>query len=139
MNTKDGNPQTTHRGSCHCGKVRFQVEVDPSKGSRCNCSICAKVGQTGAIVKPVAFALLAGEDSLGTYEWGHKISKRYFCKHCGIHCFARGHLAEVGGDHVSVNLNCIDDAELSAIEVTFWDGRHDNWRAGTRSTPWPMM
>jgi hypothetical protein len=97
------------------------------------------VGQTGSVVKPGAFSLLSGEGSLGTYEWGHKISKRYFCRNCGIHCFARGHLAELGGDYVSVNLNCLDDAELSDVKVTYWDGRHDNWQAGTRSTPWPML
>lgn len=136
MQTKNGN---LHRGSCHCGAVRFQVDVDAGKGSRCNCSVCAKIGATGSIVKPDAFAVLAGEDSLGTYEWGHKISKRYFCRHCGIHCFARGHLAELGGDYVSVNLNCLDDAELADVTVTYWDGRHDNWQAGTRSTPWPML
>jgi hypothetical protein len=136
MDTKNASP---HRGSCHCGAVRFQVDVDAGKGSRCNCSICAKVGATGSVVKPGAFALLAGEDSLGTYVWGHKISTRFFCKHCGIHCFARGHLAELGGDYVSVNLNCLDDTELADMQVTYWDGRHDNWQAGTRSTPWPVL
>jgi hypothetical protein len=139
MDTKNGTAAGTHRGSCHCGAVRFQVDVDATKGSRCNCSICTKVAQTGGIVKPGAFALLSGEDSLSTYEWGHKISKRYFCKHCGVHCFARGHLAELGGDYVSVNLNCLDDVELASVGLSFWDGRHNNWQAGTRSTPWPMM
>jgi hypothetical protein len=134
MDTKNAK---THQGSCHCGAVRFEVDVDAAKGSRCNCSICAKVGQTGTSVKPDAFKLLAGEDSLGVYEWGPKISKRFFCKNCGIHCFGRGHLAELGGDYVSVNLNCLDDAELADMQVTFWDGRHNNWQAGTRSTPWP--
>ncbi len=128
-----------HEGSCHCGAVRFSVEVDASAGGRCNCSVCTKVGGTGSIVKPTAFALLSGENDLGTYEWGAKISKRFFCKHCGVHCFARGHLAEVGGDYVSVNLNCLDGVELAGIRVTYWDGRHDNWQAGTRDTAWPVF
>jgi len=41
-----------HQGRCHCGVVRFEVEVDMSNGGMCNCSICAKVGAVGAIVKP---------------------------------------------------------------------------------------
>ena len=42
-----------HRGGCHCGAIRFEVElVTGFHGSRCNCSICAKTAATGAIVKP---------------------------------------------------------------------------------------
>jgi hypothetical protein len=128
-----------HAGSCHCGAVRFQVEIDAGKGTRCNCTICAKLGATGGHVKPAAFALASGEESLGSYEWGAKISKRFFCKHCGVYCFGSGHLAELGGDFVSVNMNCLDDVELSEMKIGYWDGRHNNWQAGTRSTPWPML
>jgi hypothetical protein len=127
------------KGSCHCGTVRFEVELDFSSASRCNCSACTKTGVIGGIVKPAAFALLSGEGSLGVYEWGAKISRRFFCKTCGVHCFARGHLAEVGGDYVSINYNCLDGVELSALNLTYWDGRHDNWQAGTRAAPWPIL
>jgi hypothetical protein len=135
----DASNVKRHAGSCHCGSVRFEVEIDASAASRCNCSACTKTGVTGSIVKPDAFRLVAGEDSLGVYEWGAKISKRFFCTHCGVHCFARGHLAEVGGDYVSVNFNALDGVELSALKLAFWDGRHDNWQAGTRATPWPIL
>jgi hypothetical protein len=128
-----------HQGSCHCGAVRFRVEIDVSRGgSRCNCSVCTKTAPTSSIVKPEAFTLVAGEDSLSTYEWGAKISRRFFCKRCGVHCFGRGFLAEVGGDYVSVNLNCLDDLDPGELAVVYWDGRHNNWQGGTRSTPWPI-
>jgi hypothetical protein len=141
MNAKHDESKeiSTLLGSCHCGAVRFQVLADPREpASRCNCSVCTKVAMTGRIVKPSDFTLLAGEESLGSYEWGAKISTRFFCRHCGIHCFGRGHLAEVGGDFVSVNFNCIDGLDPSALEIVHWDGRHDNWEAGPRSTPWPI-
>jgi hypothetical protein len=127
-----------HRGSCHCGDVRFTVEVDASAGSRCNCSVCTKTGVTSAIVKPAAFELLSDPGRFASYEWGAKIAQRYFCTRCGVHAFARGHLAEVGGDYVSVNLNCLDDIDPRDVKVAYWDGRHDNWEAGTRSAPWPL-
>jgi hypothetical protein len=129
-----------HAGSCHCGAVRFEVELDLSEGgSRCNCSICTKLGPLAKIVKPEAFRLLAGETHLSRYEWGGKISQRFFCKHCGVFCFGRGHLAEVGGDYVSVNLNCLDGVELGTLDVVYWDGRHERWDAGPRKTPWPIL
>jgi hypothetical protein len=128
-----------YAGSCHCGAVRFEVELDlGTGGSRCNCSICSKIAQTGSIVKPDAFTLRSGDASLSSYEWGGKISTRYFCKHCGIHCFGKGHLAAVGGDYVSVNLHCLDDVDPGELKVVYWDGRHDNWQAGPREAPWPI-
>jgi hypothetical protein len=128
-----------HPGSCHCGAVRFEVEVDASSGGACNCSICTKIGGIAALVKPAAFRLLSGESSLSFYEWGSKTAKRYFCKSCGVTCFSRGHLAEVGGDYVSVNLNALDDVDPAHVKVGYWDGRHNNWEGGQRSEPWPIF
>jgi hypothetical protein len=125
-------------GGCHCGAVRYEATLDASRGGRCNCSICTKVGQTGAIVKPAAFRLVRGESDLSSYVWGGKISTRFFCKHCGIHCFARGHLVELGGDYVSINLNTLDGIDPCDVKVIYWDGRHDNWQAGPRDTAWPI-
>jgi hypothetical protein len=127
-----------HSGGCHCGAVRYEVTLDASHGSRCNCSICTKVAQLGAMVKPDAFRVIAGEESISRYVWGGKISTRHFCKHCGVHCFGSGHLAELGGDFVSVNLNTLDEIDPSRVEVVYWDGRHDNWQAGPRPSPWPV-
>lgn len=129
---------TKHVGSCHCGAVRFEVEIDASAGTECNCSICTKLAIKGGMVKPEAFALLTDLAELGTYEWASKMSTRYFCKHCGVHCFGRGSLPELGGAFVSVNLNCLDDVDPSAIQLSYWDGRHNNWEAGPRPTPWPI-
>ncbi|MFZ5895092.1 MAG: GFA family protein [Myxococcota bacterium] len=140
-NSRNGSSGiATHVGSCHCGKVRFEVELDASKGAaRCNCSVCSKIANTGVIVKPGAFRLLAGEEALSQYEWGGRISQRYFCKHCGVHCFARGHLDVLGGEYVSVNCNCLDDADIASWNVLYWDGRHNNWAAGARPQPWPIF
>jgi hypothetical protein len=128
-----------HLGGCHCGAVRFEAELDESKGgSRCNCSICMKIAQVGVILKPSAFKLLSEESSVAQYRWGPQISIRHFCKVCGIHCFGRGHLAELGGEFVSVNLNCLDDVDVGLLEIQYWDGRHNGWEKGTKSTPWPI-
>jgi hypothetical protein len=128
------------KGSCHCGAVQFEVEADVERGgSRCNCSVCTKLGAFGSIVKPEAFRLLTDPEALGVYEWGAKISKRYFCKDCGTHCFGRGFLAEVGGDYVSFSYNAIDGLELSELNVVHWDGRHNNWQAGPAKHPWPII
>ena len=145
METQGKNERTetaakTYSGSCHCGAVQFRVTADLGKGAgKCNCSICTKVAQMVGIVKPEAFELLSSEESLSSYEWGGRTSQRYFCKRCGIHCFSRGSLPELGGAYVSVNYNCLDGVELRDLPVIYWDGRHNNWAAGLRPEPWPML
>lgn len=137
MNHEASEPRK-HSGSCHCGAVKFEVEVDASAGMRCNCSICTKIGLVMGIVKPEAFRLLAGEPSLLSYEWGGKTAKRYFCKSCGVSVFSRGNLPEIGGAYVCVSYNALDDVDPADVKISYWDGRHDNWQGGTRDTPWPI-
>jgi hypothetical protein len=129
----------THTGTCHCGAAKFEVTLEPSpRVSRCNCSICRRTSQLGTIVKPAAFTLVAGEANLASYAGRNGVAHRFFCTTCGIHVFGRGHLEQLGGDFVSVNLNCVDELEVNEKDVVYWDGRHDNWMAGPRSTPWPV-
>jgi hypothetical protein len=73
------------------------------------------------------------------YEWGGRVAQRYFCKTCGVHVFARGHLDVLGGDYASVNINCLDDVDPNRVSVGHWDGRHNNWQAGMASKPWPVF
>jgi hypothetical protein len=122
----------TYQGGCHCGRVRYQVDVDLQAGTgRCNCSICAKKRFWGAQVKPADFRLLTAPQDVGDYQFtaGSLVHHR-FCKHCGIHAFGDGNIEQVGGAYVSVNVACLDDvppAELAALPVRYFDGLHNNW------------
>ena len=122
----------TYHGSCHCGAVKFEAALDLSQGSsKCNCTFDRKVRSWSAFVKPEAFKLTQGKDSLTEYHKHSEAPRKYFCKTCGVYLYGEGNADYMGGPFVAVYLSALDDAtpeELAAIPVRYSDGLNNNWQ-----------
>jgi hypothetical protein len=124
--------KTTHKGSCHCGTVRYEVDVDLATGTgKCNCSFCAKVRNWSTAVKPAEFRLLAGRNALGDYQFSPDSSNHhYFCSRCGVRLYTQGYVEAIGGDYLAfcvATLDDLTDAERAQLPVRYMDGRNDDW------------
>ncbi len=115
----------TYRGSCHCGRVRFEVDLELDHVRVCDCSICRKRGALIHRVPAERVRLLTPLEELTLYQWHTRTAEDYFCPTCGILPFRRprdrtrdekaeGALPFSGW---SVNVRCLDGVDLAAIPV----------------------
>jgi hypothetical protein len=111
----------THRGGCHCGRVRFEAlapaEVEVSD---CNCTICAKSGYLHLIVRADQFKLLCGSDVLTTYTFNTGTAKHLFCSVCGIKSF---YVPRSHPDGFSINARCLDPGTVETLTVRSFNGQ----------------
>lgn len=122
----------TYRGSCHCGAVQFEAELDLEQSTyRCNCSICRRTRFWPAVARDGDLRLLAGEAELTRYVFNTTKNEHYFCRHCGVRPFGIGTETPIGRMY-GVNLGCltgISEEELSRLPITCVDGLHDRWQS----------
>ena len=110
---------TTHRGGCHCGRVRFEVDAPADlEALDCNCSICRMTGFVHLIVPASRFRLLSGHDDLVEYTFNTGAAKHRFCGHCGIKSF---YVPRSHPDGIDVNVRCLDPATVRSLRVTPFD------------------
>jgi hypothetical protein len=117
-------PKLTRReGGCHCGAVRFAVDLpDSVEVENCNCSICAMSGNMAIIVPERRFRLLRGEEHLRRYTFHTGVAQHLFCGRCGVKSY---YIPRSNPDGVAVTYRCIDDWRTLRATIHDFDGV--NW------------
>ena len=118
----------SHKGSCHCGRVRFVCELDPAAGRLSRDGSMGVKGRLWLAMVPTAgFDVLRGETALNSYECGDRI-RHYFCAACGIApfveigCGPSPGSGQAQGRGLAVNLACLDDItpnDWAAITIQY--------------------
>ena len=112
-------PLTTHRGGCHCRRIRFEVDAPAVVDALdCNCSICRMTGFLHLIVPTARFRLLDGEDALTEYRFNTGAARHLFCGHCGVKAF---YVPRSHPDGFSVNVRCLDAGTVERVRITPFD------------------
>lgn len=122
----------TYEGSCHCGAVRYDADLDLEAGTtRCNCSYCTKGRAWFSVAKgPGAFRLQRGAESLSEYRWtppGRESHLRFaFCRVCGVRVYGRGEVDFLGGVFHAVAVATLDEIPAD-VPINYIDGKHDRY------------
>jgi hypothetical protein len=111
-----------HTGSCHCGRVAFEVEGEIDSVLACNCSICSRRGSLLWFVPRAQLRLTTPAENLGTYTFNKHVIKHHFCATCGIHTFGEANAPD-GTPMAAVNARCLENVELDGLKVQHFDGR----------------
>jgi len=113
----------THKGGCHCGRVRFEVDAPAELViDECNCAMCTRTAFLHLIVTADRFRITQGQDVLTNYTFNTGTAKHYFCSICGIKPF---YVPRSHPDGWSVNARCIDAGTVTGMKVNAVDGK--NW------------
>jgi len=112
-------PLVTHRGGCHCRRVRFEVDAPAQiEVLDCNCSICRMTGFLHVIVPAVRFRLLAGAEDLTEYGFNTGTARHLFCRHCGVKSF---YVPRSHPDGFDVNARCLDSGTVAGMTIVPFD------------------
>lgn len=111
-----------YKGSCHCGRVAFEVEGEIRSALACNCSICQRKGSLLWFVPREELRLRSPENAASTYTFNKHVIKHRFCPSCGIHVYGEA-VDPKGKPMAAINIRCLENLELSSIPVQHFDGR----------------
>ncbi|HEX2829074.1 MAG TPA: GFA family protein [Burkholderiales bacterium] len=98
------------RGSCHCGRIGYEAEVDPASTNVCNCTDCQML--TGSAFRvsvhaPAASFRLSGQPRVYVKTADSGTRRRHaFCAECGTPVYSCADSDEPAA--YSLRVGCLD-------------------------------
>jgi hypothetical protein len=126
-----GEDANKRSGQCHCGAVRFDVELSDGFNTirRCTCSYCRMRGAVAVSAAVGGILFVRGEEMLTSYRFNTGEAKHFFCSRCGIYTH---HQRRSNPKQYGINVACLDGVSpFDFTEVPVWDGvQHPNDTGG---------
>ena len=111
------------RGSCHCGRITYEAEVDPQKVGLCNCTDCQML--TGSVFRvsvpasSATFRLLTGRPEVYVKTADSGTRRRHaFCPNCGTPVHASADTDDP--PTYSLRIGCLDRRAMLPPKKRIW-------------------
>ena len=119
------SPPPSLHGACHCGAVRLTLPSMPETATRCNCSLCRRVGAVWAYFAFGTVVIEGHPERTVDYVQGDRTLRTIRCSTCGVVTHWEPLPPEPGARH-GVNLNNFDPKLVESVRVRRFDGA-DSW------------
>ena len=126
------------QGSCHCGEVTYDAEIDPDKVSLCNCTDCQMLTGSAfrvSVPAPAAtFRLLTGQPKayVKTADSGAK-RRHSFCPNCGTPVCATADTENPPS--YSLRVGCLKQRALLPPKRRIWCRSALDWAQNVSGVP----
>jgi hypothetical protein len=128
--------QTTLKGSCLCGAVKYEVTGEPKRFYHCHCSRCRKATGTGhasnLFLQPGMLTWLSGEAQIRAFKVPE--AKRFtnnFCATCG----SRLPRQAKDTDIVMIPSGSLDDEAPIKPQARIFSGSRASWSCAGDALP----
>ena len=111
-----------HKGSCHCGKIAFEVEGDFNEVMECNCSHCSRKGLLLWFVPRDKVTMKTPESNQSEYLFNKHHIHHQFCASCGTQPFAFANGPD-GKPTAAINVRCLEGVDVAKLKRKPFDGR----------------
>ncbi len=120
--------ESTVKGSCLCGAVKYQVTGEPQRFYYCYCSRCRKVTGTehasNLFLQPAALKWFSGEEQIRVFKVPEALRfTNSFCAICGSRLPRQGKDSDV----VIIPAGSLDDAAPIKPQARIFFGSRASW------------
>jgi hypothetical protein len=128
--------ETTLKGSCLCGAVRYEVAGEPQRFVHCHCSRCRKATGTGhasnLFLQPATLRWLSGQEHLQSFKVPEAVRfTNVFCTACG----SRLPRQVQDSDVVLVPAGSLDDDAPLKPQARIFYGSRASWSCDAAELP----
>ena len=125
-------------GQCHCGFIRYEAEIEPTRVSICHCTDCQRLTGSAYRVSTSAraedFRLTGGEPSVYVKvgDSGNR-SLQYFCPKCGSPCYRSGEGADA--EEIGIRVGTVNQRRQLLPTKQIWCRSALSWVEDLSSLP----
>ena len=128
--------QTTLKGSCLCGAVKYEVSGEAKRFYHCHCSRCRKATGTGhasnLFLQPGTLKWISGDDQIRAFKVPE--AQRFTNTFCGL-CGGRVPRQMKGTDSVMIPAGSLDVEAPIAPQARIFGGSRARWSCADDSVP----